>query len=56
MGADILEGKIEFPTSQTAKMSKNKVINLYQHTNADNASYMQAMDGTIKITRISGIR
>lgn len=56
VGADILEGKIEFPTSQTAKMSKNKVINLYQHTDADNASYMQAMDGTIKITRISGIR
>lgn len=56
VGADILEGKIEFPTSQTAKMSKNKVINLYQHTNADNTSYMQAMDGKIKITKISGIR
>ncbi|WP_251951395.1 hypothetical protein [Pediococcus acidilactici] len=54
--ADFLEGKIEFPTNQTAQMTENVTINLYQHTGTDNTAYMQRRDGEIKILRISGLK
>lgn len=56
VSADFMEGKIEFPTNQTAKMTENVTINLYQHSDSDNTAYMQRQDGKIKILRISGLR
>lgn len=56
ISADFLEGTIEFPTNQTAQMTENVTINLYQHTDTDNTAYMQRLDGEIKILRISGLK
>lgn len=54
MAPDLYEAELTFPTSTTAKLSRNKRINFYTHEN-DKTAYIQAMAGAINIQRIMGV-
>ena len=51
---DFHEAELIFPTSTTAKLSRNKRINFYTHEN-DKTAYMHVMDGAINIQKIMGV-
>ena len=54
MSPDLYEAELIFPTSTTAKLSRNKRINFYTHTN-DATTYMQSMAGAINVQKIMGV-
>ena len=51
---DFHEAELAFPTSNTAKIIRNKRINMYTHT-GDKAIYAQVMAGAINIQKIMGV-